>query len=79
MQVFQSILEFAGVPADEPVDEDAVAAAVAAVNASSAAILASIEPEDIVYAEAYFAPQMADLQHVLHTYFPDADLPGVLR
>lgn len=79
MQVLQSIIEFAGLPDAEPVDPVEVQAAGAAAAASSTTILASIEPEVIQNATLHFAPQMLDLQSVLDTYFPDADLPGLFR
>lgn len=79
VQILHSIIEFAGLPDADPVDPIEVQAAGAAAEASSSTILASIEPEVIQNATLHFAPQMQDLQAVLDTYFPDADLPGLFR
>lgn len=79
MQVLEGILEFAGVPGVEALDEGVVEAAAAAASAASSTIIASIDPVDIANVTAYFAPQVQDLQEVLQEYFPDTDMPGLFR
>eukprot|EP00892_Ulva_mutabilis_P002727 jgi/Ulvmu1/12455/UM009_0107.1 len=79
MKVLEEILEFAGVPGIEALDEDDVEAAAAAAAAAAGTIIASMDEVDRANVTAYFAPQIEDLHAVLDEFFPDTEILGLGR